>query len=235
MQIDVITAFPSMVSGSLQESIIGKAVSNNLVRINLHNLRDWTDDKHRTIDDTPYGGGAGMVYKVEPIYRCLKEVFEKSAFEKRQIILTSPRGDEFNQSEAVKLSLIEQLIVICGHYKGVDARIKSFFPVREISIGNFVLSGGEIPAAAIVDAVVRLIPGVIGDINSAFSDSFSDDLLDCDYYTRPEVFEGEPVPKVLLSGNHEEIDKWRMNRKEEITKEKRPDLYKKYLKKINIK
>jgi len=235
MQIDIITAFPKMVLLPLQESIVGRAISKNLVRITTHDLRNWTEDKHRTIDDSPYGGGAGMVFKVEPLYKCLSEIFEKNESENREIILTSPRGKVFDQDKAIKLSLIDHLVIICGHYKGIDERIKEFFPIRELSIGDYILSGGEIPATALIDAVVRLLPGVLGDIDSALSDSFNDYLLDCGYYTRPENFKGILVPKVLLSGNHKKIEEWRLEQKEDITKNERPDLYKKYIKRIKLK
>ncbi len=231
MQIDIITAFPKMVSVPLEESIIGRAANRDIVKINIHDLRAWTEDRHRTIDDAPYGGGAGMVYKVEPLHKCLTEIFEKKEHPSREILLTSPRGKTFDQAAAVKLSLIDHLIIICGHYKGIDERLKSFFPVNEISLGDYVLSGGEIPATVIVDSVVRLLPGVLGDVDSAFTDSFNDYLLDCDYYTRPENFKGVSVPEILLSGNHDKIDKWRLAQREAITKDRRPDLYKKYLKK----
>jgi tRNA (guanine37-N1)-methyltransferase len=235
MQIDIITAFPKMVMSPLQESIIGRAISKNLVRITTHDLRDWAEDKHHTIDDTPYGGGPGMVFKVEPLYKCLSEIFEKNKSESREIILTSPRGEVFDQDKAIKLSLIDHLVIICGHYKGIDERIKEFYTIRELSIGDYILSGGEIPATVLIDAAVRLLPGVLGDIDSALSDSFNNDLLDCDYYTRPENFEGIPVPKVLLSGNHKKIEEWRLEQKENITKNQRPDLYKKYIKRIKLK
>ncbi len=235
MQVDIITAFPQMVSIPLQESIVGRAITKKLVRLNIHDLRNWTADKHRTIDDAPYGGGAGMVYKIEPLYKCIKEIFDNSDAKKREIILTSPRGKQFDQKKAIKLSLIDQIIIICGHYKGIDERLKSFFPIKELSIGDYILSGGEPAAAVIADAVIRLLPGVIGDIDSAMSDSFSEYLLDCDYYTRPEEFKGEKVPQVLLSGNHKKIDSWRLHQKEKITEERRPDLYKKYIKRIKIK
>jgi tRNA (guanine37-N1)-methyltransferase len=232
MRIDIITAFPGILSAPFQESIVGRAVKNDLVSIYLHDLRNWTRDKHRTIDDMPYGGGAGMIYKVEPICHCLEEIFENTGLLKRKIILTSPRGSRFDQEKAVKFSLFDQIVIICGHYKGVDERIKSFFPIEEVSIGDYILSGGEIPAAVIVDALVRLVPGALGDADSAFSDSFNDYLLDCDYYTRPEVFRNIRVPQVLLSGDHQKIADWRLKRKEAITRDKRPDLYKKYIKKI---
>jgi tRNA (guanine37-N1)-methyltransferase len=235
MQIDIITAFPKMVSLPLQESIVGRAISKNLVCINTHDLRDWTDDKHHTIDDTPYGGGAGMVYKVEPLYKCLTEIIENTESDNREIILTSPRGEVFDQEKAIKLSLIDHLVIICGHYKGIDQRIKAFFPIRELSIGDYIISGGEIPATVLVDAVVRLLPGVLSDIDSALTDSFNDYLLDCDYYTRPEKYRGIAVPEVLLSGDHKKIENWRIEQKEKITQKQRPDLYKKYIKKIKTK
>ena len=235
MQIDIITAFPNIVSMPLRESIVGRAISGNLVHINTHDLRKWTTDRHHTIDDTPYGGGAGMVYKIEPLYLCLKEIFDKSESDNREIVLTSPRGEVFKQEKAVKLSLREHIIIICGHYKGIDQRITSLFPVTEISIGDYVLSGGEIPAVVLVDAVVRLLPGVLGDIDSALTDSFHDYLLDCDYYTRPETYKGIVVPEVLLSGDHKKIEDWRLKQREKITSQKRPDLYKNYLKSLKIK
>ena len=230
MQIDIITAFPSMISSPLEESIIKRARSKKVVRIHIHNLRDWAKDKHKTIDDTPYGGGAGMILKVEPLYSCLKDIIGGSEEKDYNIILTSPRGKKFDQNKATQLSLSKHLIIICGHYKGVDERIKCFFQIQEISVGDYVLSGGELPALIIVDALVRLLPGVLNDIESAWTDSFSDSLLDCNYYTRPENFKGEDIPKILLSGDHKKIEEWRQNKKEEITKKNRADLYDEYLK-----
>jgi tRNA (guanine37-N1)-methyltransferase len=235
MQIDIITGFPAMISAPLEASIIGRAVSRNIVKLNIYDLRAWTSDKHRTIDDMPYGGGAGMVYKVEPLYKSLEEIFEKSRPKPDEVLLTSPRGQKFNQDEAIKLSLAEHIVIICGHYKGVDERIKSFFPIREVSIGDYVLSGGEIPAMVIVDTLIRLVPGALNDISSAMSDSFSDYLLDCDYYTRPENFKGVTVPKILLSGDHKKIETWRLNQREALTKKRRPDLYKKYIETTKLK
>lgn len=228
MLIDIITAFPSMVSAPLQESIIKRALNNDLVHIKIHDLRDWTKDKHKTIDDAPYGGGAGMVYKIEPLYNCLDELHSDASPKREVIILLSPRGKVYNQSEAVKLSLLERIILICGRYKGVDERIKSFFPITELSIGDYILTGGEIAALVIIETVVRLIPGAIKDIDSALTDSFNDNLLDCEYYTRPETFRGVSIPKILLSGDHKKIAEWRLKRKKDITKINRPDLYKKY-------
>lgn len=224
-----------MVSVPLSESIVGRAISKNHVTINIHDLRDWTGNKHRTIDDTPYGGGAGMIYKIEPLYKCITEIFEKTESKNREVLLTSPRGEVFDQKKAVKLSLIDHMIIICGHYKGIDQRITSFFPIKEVSVGDYILSGGEIPAVLIIDATVRLLPGVLNDIDSAMTDSFSDYLLDCDYYTRPDNFKGVAVPEVLLSGDHKKIANWRLEQRERLTREQRPDLYKKYEKNIKIK
>jgi len=207
MRIDVITAFPSIVSPPLNESIIKRAVEANIVDIRIHDLRNWTRDKHHIIDDTPYGGGAGMVFKVEPLFDCLKELSGKSNGHTR-ILLTSPRGKTLDHSLATKFSLDEHVIVICTRYKGVDQRIEEFFPIEEVSIGDFIISGGELAALVIIDSIVRLLPGAISDIDSAWSDSFNNYLLDCDYYTRPEEFNGHKVPGILLSGDHQKIDEW---------------------------
>ena len=228
MLIDVITAFPSMINNTIQEGIIKRALANNLVHINIHDLRDWADDKHKTIDDAPYGGGSGMIYKVEPLYNCLTDLHPDGLPEREAIILLSPRGKVYNQPGAVKLSLLDRIILICGRYKGIDERIKSFFPMTELSIGDYILTGGEIAALVILETVVRLIPGAMKDIDSAMTDSFADNLLDCDYYTRPETFRGVSIPKILLTGDHKKIAEWRLKRKEEITKINRPDLYNKY-------
>ena len=230
MRIDIITGFPRIVQAPLNESIIRQGRLKGKVDIHIHDLRDFTDDRHKTIDDYPYGGGPGMVLKIEPIVKALRRVFEQVDEQKAHIVLTSPRGKTLDQSEAVKLSLKENLVIVCGHYKGVDERLYDFYPVQDISIGDYVISSGEIAALVIVDAVVRLLPGVIKDIHSAWSDSFSEDLLDAPYYTRPEEFEGHRVPDVLLSGNHQKIAAWRQQKREEVTRERRPDLYKKYLK-----
>ena len=234
MKIDIITAFPGMITAPLNESIIKRAIKKNLVKIQTNNLRQWAKDKHKTVDDAPYGGGAGMVYKVEPLYKCISDIVKNSSPDQYNILLTSPRGKVFNQKKAVQLSMLEHVVIICGHYKGVDERIKSFFPIQEVSVGDYVLSGGEFAALVIIDAIVRLIPGVLNDVESAWTDSFSESLLDCDYYTRPAVFKEKEVPAVLLSGSHEEIKGWRQKCKEKITKKNRPDLYKKYVKEIKV-
>ena len=230
MIVDIVTAFPAMVTGPVQESMIKRAVDNRAVQIRIHNLRGWTKDRHQTIDAAPYGGGAGMIYKVEPLYDCLQDVQSQDKSARQELILTSPRGRLFDQPTAVRLSLLDRLIIVCGHYKGVDERIKKFFPLQEVSIGDYVLSAGELAALVIVDAIVRLLPGTLHDIDSAFSDSFSEGLLDCDYYTRPEEFKGVEIPKILRSGDHQKIAEWRQQQREQITRERRPDLYRKYQK-----
>ena len=232
MRIDIITGFPRILEAPLDESIIKIGRKKKIVDIYIHDLRDYTDDRHRTIDDYPYGGGPGMVLKVDPIVRALNHVFENLPQDEAEILLTSPRGNQLNQQVATGLSLKKHLVFLCGHYKGIDERIHDFFKISEISIGDYVLSSGEIAALTVVDSVVRLLPGVIKDIESAWSDSFSDDLLDAPYYTRPESYQGHNVPPVLLSGNHANINEWRQKMREQSTKERRPDLYKNYQKSI---
>jgi len=230
MRIDIVTGFPKIVEEPLSESMIKVASRNNAVEILLHDLRDFTMDKHRTIDDYPYGGGPGMVLKVEPIIKSLDQIFETMDQKKAKIIMPSPRGKKLEQSDITKLSLEQHLVFVCGHYKGIDERLHDFYPVEEYSVGDYILSSGEIAALAMIDAVVRLLPGVLGDIDSAWTDSFSDHLLDAPYYTRPENFRNAQVPEVLLSGNHKEIENWRRNIREKQTRERRPDLFEKYKK-----
>lgn len=231
MQIDIITGFPKLVETPLDESIIKMGRKKGAVDIRVHDLRDYTDDKHRTIDDYPYGGGPGMVLKIEPVIRCLDDIFSGDADKANaEIVLMSPRGELYHQPMATKLSLVPHLVLICGHYKGIDERVHDFYRVREISIGDYILSGGEVAALVVVDSIVRLLPGVLRDIDSAWTDSFSDQLLDAPYYTRPETFRGVKVPEELLSGNHSIIEKWRLHKRESVTKKRRPDLYKNYLK-----
>ncbi len=232
MRIDIITGFPKILEEPLNQSIIKIGRQKQIVEIVLHDLRNYTEDRHRTIDDYPYGGGPGMVLKVEPIARALRDIFKTHPEEEADILLTSPRGRTLNQKVATELSLKQHLVFICGHYKGIDERVHELFDISEISIGDYVLSSGEIAALVVVDSVVRLLPGVIKDIESAWSDSFSDHLLDAPYYTRPEVFEEKEVPKVLLSGNHAHIEQWRQKQREAITQKRRPELYKNYLKSI---
>jgi tRNA (guanine37-N1)-methyltransferase len=222
MKIDILTLFPSMFDGPFSESIIKRAVGKGLLEICLHNIRDYAVDKHKTTDDYPYGGGAGMVMKVEPLAACIEAA--KPAGRNAKVILTTPRGRPFNQHTARELSEEATLIIVCGRYEGVDERIKELFVDCEISIGDYVLTGGELAAMVIVDAVTRLIPGVLGSEDSAIVDSFSDGLLEYPQYTRPPEFSGFSVPPVLMSGNHGEITRWRRRQSLKKTFEMRPDL-----------
>jgi tRNA (guanine37-N1)-methyltransferase len=224
MLIDILTIFPGMFSGFLDESLIQKAKEKNLTQIRIHNIRDFTEDKHKTVDDTPFGGGGGMVMKLEPLCKALDSLWNQTTKKITSIILTTPQGEKFSQSRASKLSLKDHLIIICGHYKGVDERLMMLYPIEEISIGDYVLSGGEIPALVIIDAVVRLLPGVLGDFESAQTDSFFEDILGPPQYTRPTEFRGLKVPDVLLSGDHEKIKKWRKKEALKRTLQRRPDL-----------
>ena len=222
MKFDILTLFPAMFDGPLTESILKRASEKGLIEVALHNIRDWALDKHATADDSPYGGGAGMVMKVEPIAGAIEAVKRNSP--NSRVILTTPCGRPFNHAVAEELSREEGVIVICGRYEGVDERVRTLFVDDEISLGDFVLTGGEIAAMVIVDAVARLVPGVLGSDASAQYDSFADGLLEYPQYTRPPEFRGEKVPDILLSGNHAEIAKWR--RKESIlrTLASRPEL-----------
>ncbi len=225
MRIDLVTAFPDLVQGPLEESIIKRAQDKELVRIIVHDLREFTTDKHHKVDDYPYGGGAGMVMKPEPFFRSLEQI-SASVEDSRnlKIIYMSPQGELFNQKMANELAHDEHLIFLCGHYKGIDERVVEEFVTDEISIGDYVLSGGELPALVVIDSVVRLIPGAISDMDSAATDSFQQDLLDCPYYTRPEEYRGLQVPEVLLSGHHENIRKWRREQSLNRTTSRRRDL-----------
>ncbi|WP_281670988.1 tRNA (guanosine(37)-N1)-methyltransferase TrmD [Rikenella microfusus] len=225
MRIDIITLLPKLLDGALSESIIKRAQNKGLVEIHIHNLRDYCEDKHRTADDYPFGGEAGMVMKVEPIYKIITRL--KSEREYDEVIYTSPDGVTYNQQEANRLSTLENLIILCGHYKGVDYRVREHLITREISIGDYVLTGGELAAAIIADSVVRILPGAIGDECSALTDSFQDNLLAPPVYTRPAEFNGWRVPDVLLSGNFAEISKWQEDQAYERTRRLRPDLLEK--------
>ncbi|MCR5833399.1 MAG: tRNA (guanosine(37)-N1)-methyltransferase TrmD [Selenomonadaceae bacterium] len=224
MNIDIITLFPEMFTGVFGESIIKRAVDKNILEIRFTQLRDFAYDKHRQVDDSPFGGGAGMVLKPEPVYRAVRDVLSKSDENlSRKIIITDPAGEVFTQNKAKELARQEQLIFICGHYEGFDARIYDLAD-ELISIGDYVLTGGELPAMVIVDAVARMLPEVLGSAESATTDSFFDGLLGYPQYTRPRDFEGKTVPEVLLSGNHAEINKWRQNQALSLTRSRRPDL-----------
>lgn len=222
MRIDIITVLPEMIEGALYNSILKRAQEKGLVSFGLHNLRDYTLDKHKRVDDYPFGGEAGMVMQIEPIDRAISLL--KSQRDYDDVIFTSPDGEQFTQPVANELSLKQNIIILCGHYKGIDYRIREHLVTREISIGDFVLTGGELVAATIADAVVRLIPGVIGDEQSALSDSFQDGLLAPPVYTRPADYKGWKVPEVLLSGHERKIAEWRHEQSVERTKRLRPDL-----------
>lgn len=222
MRIDILTVVPELLESPLNHSIVKRAKEKGLVEINVINIRDFTSDKHRTVDDYAFGGGAGMVMMIEPVFKAINKL--KSEREYDEIIYTSPDGEKFDQKMANRLSLLENILILAGHYKGIDQRIRDFLITREISVGDYVLSGGEIPAALITDAIVRLVPGAISDEQSALSDSFQDDLLAPPVYTRPAIFNGWKVPDVLMSGNAAEIDKWRHDQSVERTMKIRPDL-----------
>jgi len=226
MQVDVITLFPSMFKGFLEESIIKRAQDKRLLRVSLHNLRQFTHNRHKTVDDLPFGGGGGMVMKPEPLFEAVENIVGGGVKSTPQIILLSPQGIPLNQEKVKELAREENLLLICGHYEGVDERVKEHLINEEISIGDYVLTGGELAAMVLIDAVARMLPGVLGCENSAREDSFYDGLLDYPQYTRPAVFRGWKVPEVLLSGNHQNIRYWRKRKKLEATLKKRPDLLK---------
>lgn len=224
MLVDIITLFPEMFS-AFNDSIIKRAIDNGILKINFTQLRDFAFDKHRQVDDSPFGGGSGMVLKPEPMYRAVRHVLSSNENLTRRIIITDPAGKTFNQAKAKELATFERLIFICGHYEGFDARIYDLAD-ELISIGDYVLTGGELPAMVIVDAVARMLPNVLGSSESAVTDSFFDGILSYPQYTRPRDFEGKIVPEILLSGNHAEIKKWRMEQALQATKSRRPDLLK---------
>ena len=222
MKFQILTLFPAMFQGPLTESILRRGVESGAISVDLHNIRDFALDRHRTVDDAPYGGGAGMVMKVEPLAACIEAV--KAEAPQALVILTSPRGEPFTQAVARELAAEAGLIILCGRYEGIDERVRELYVDRELSIGDFVLTGGELAAMVIVDAVSRLIPGVLGSEESALDESFSDGLLEYPQYTRPPEFRGLTVPPVLLSGNHREIDRWRRRQALLQTVQCRPDL-----------
>ena len=232
MRFDLMTLFPDMVNNILAESIIGRAQKSGAVEINLYNIRDYSEDKHRRVDDTPYGGGKGMLMMAPPIYNCyshiLQEQMEHGAdFERRRVVYMSPAGKVLNQKKAEELVGYDNIIILCGHYEGVDRRIIDEIVDEEISIGDFVLTGGEVPAAILVDCVSRLLPGVLSDPECYEKESISSGMLEYPQYTRPYEFHGVKVPDVLISGHHANIDKWRDERARELTEQNRPDLLEK--------
>lgn len=229
MKIDILTLFPEMFTGPLEESILGRAREKEIVQIDIRDLREYTQGRHRKADDRPYGGGPGMVMKPEPIFEAVKHLTRgdsprKTTASCARVIFLSPQGEVFTQDKAQELAGEKHLIFICGHYEGIDERAVRKLATDEISIGDYVLTGGELPAMVVTDALVRLLPGVLGGENSAKQDSFSKEIFDCPHYTRPALYRQEKVPEVLLSGNHEEIEKWRRREALRKTFLKRPDL-----------
>ncbi len=224
MRIDIISVLPEMLEGFVHESILARAAKKGLAEIHLHNLRDYTLDKWRRVDDYPFGGQAGMVMQIEPIDRCIASLKAERDYD--EVIFTSPDGEQLTQRVANDLSMMGNLIILCGHYKGVDQRVRDHLITREISVGDYVLTGGELPAAIIADAVVRLVPGVISDDQSALSDCFQDDMLSAPIYTRPRDYKGWQVPEILLSGNEAKIRQWEFEQAMERTRRLRPDLLK---------
>ena len=222
MRIDIITVLPQMVQPFIGESILARAQKNGLVEIHIHNLRDYTNDKWRRVDDYPYGGFPGMVMQIEPIDRCISALKAERDYD--EVIFTSPDGEQFTQHTANSLSMLRNIIILCGHYKGVDHRVREHLVTREISVGDYVLTGGELPAAIITDAIVRLIPGAIGDEQSAFSDCLQDDILSAPVYSRPAEYKGWRVPDILLSGHEAKIKEWEMEQAMQRTRLLRPDL-----------
>ena len=222
MRIDIITVLPEMLDGFVNTSILSRAQKKGLVEIHIHNLRDYSTDKHRRVDDYPFGGFAGMVMKCQPIDDCISKLMAEREYD--EVIFTSPDGEQFNQPMANELSLKKNIIILCGHYKGIDYRIREHLITKEISVGDYVLTGGELPAAIISDALVRLVPGVLSDEQSALSDSFQDNLLAAPVYTRPADYKGWKVPEVLLSGHDAKIKEWELQQSLERTKSLRPDL-----------
>ena len=222
MRIDIISAVPELLSGPFNSSIIRKSIEKNITEIHIHNLREYSKNKYKSIDDYQYGGGAGMVMLIEPIDKCISKL--KSERDYDEIIYMTPDGSKLNQSLSNKLSCMTNIIILCGHYKGIDQRIRENLITMEISIGDYVLTGGELPAAIVTDSIVRLIPGALGDETSALTDSFQDNLLSYPVYTRPKEYKSWQVPDILFSGDQKKIEKWRMEKSIEITKKKRPDL-----------
>jgi len=223
IRIDILTALPKLLESPLRESIMKRASAKGIVEIVVHDLREYTHDKHHTLDEPPYGGGAGMILKPEPIFECIDRL--KAEREYDELIYVTADGERFTQSVANELSLSKNIVILCGHYKGIDERVREALVTRELSIGDYVLTGGELAALVLTDAVVRLIPGAIGDGESALTDSFQDGLLDCPHYTRPPEYRGLAVPEVLLSGDHKKIAAWREEQRMQRTKQRRADLF----------
>ena len=222
MRIDIISAVPELLSGPFNSSIIRKSIEKNITEIHIHNLREYAKNNYKSVDDYQYGGGAGMVMLIEPIDKCISKLKSERGYD--EIIYMTPDGSKLNQSVSNKLSCMTNIIILCGHYKGIDQRIRDNLITMEVSIGDYVLTGGELPAAILTDSIVRLIPGALGDETSALTDSFQDNLLSYPVYTRPKEYKSWQVPEVLFSGDQKKIEKWRMEKSLETTRKKRPDL-----------
>ena len=233
MRIDIATLFPEMMETILSESIVGKKKKKGAIEIHCHQIRDYTKDKHRRVDDIPYGGGMGMVMQADPINNCYNAITEQLGTKPHTIYMT-PKGSVFNQKKAIELSKLDNILILCGHYEGVDQRILDKIVDEEISVGDYVLTGGELPAAVLTDAVARMCDGVLSSSECFEDESHYNGLLEYPQYTRPEIWEGEAVPPVLLSGHHKNIADWRLEQSVRITKEKRPDMYEAYIRKNSL-
>lgn len=226
MRIDILTILPKLLEGPFSDSILKRAIDGGKVEVVIHNIRDYTDNKHKKVDDYQYGGGAGMVMQIQPIADCIDKL--KSERDYDEIIYMTPDGEVLDQQMSNQFSSLKNIMILCGHYKGVDERLREHYVTKEISIGDYVLSGGELAAAVLSDSIIRLIPGVLNDETSALTDSFQDDLLSPPVYTRPAEYNGWKVPDVLLSGHQKKVDDWRMEKAIERTKTRRPDIYKRF-------
>lgn len=227
MRFHIMTLFPEIFNSYMNESIMKRAVEKGIIEVNIYNIRDFSTNKHKKVDDYPFGGGAGMVMTPQPIYDTYKHIIDKFDIKDPRVVYLTPKGKVHNQNIASEMSTFEDVMLLCGHYEGIDQRIIDSIVTDEISIGDYVLTGGELPALILIDSISRLIPGVLSQNESFEEESFKDDLLEYPHYTRPREFMGMEVPEVLLSGNHKKIDEWRHEKSIEITKERRPDLYKK--------
>lgn len=228
MKFDVLTTFPEMINSGVSESILKRAMSKGLIEVNAVNIRDYADNKHNKTDDYTYGGGAGMLMYAEPIYQSYKALEEKAG-KKLRVIYVTPQGSLFNQNMAIELAKEDELVFLCGHYEGIDERVLEEIATDYISIGDYVLTGGELPALVMMDAISRFVPGVLSNSESAYTDSLNNNLLEYPQYTRPEVWRNKAVPKILLSGDHAKVEAWRLEESIKRTKERRPDLYERYL------
>ena len=235
MKINVMTLFPEIFNSYIGESMMKKAVDNNILAVNIYNIRDFSENKHKKVDDYPFGGGAGMVMTPQPILSTYRHIIEENKLEKPRVIYLSPKGKTFTQDMAKSLSKEDNLIFLCGHYEGIDQRVIDMIVTDELSIGDYVLTGGELPALVMIDSISRLIPGVLNKSESYEDETFEGDLLEYPQYTRPREYEGHKVPDIILSGNHQKIDQWRKEESEKLTKERRPDLWTSYIEKNPVK